>query len=76
MARNTSPEDSSDVLVVVPVVDQDRTNGVEHNDSVLAEACNMADDFLTTLPQGKVVAVALIAVDDDVTFSGVGIGKD
>jgi len=62
--------------VVVPVVDQDRTDSVEHNDGVLAEACDMADNFLTTLPESKVVAVSLVAVDNDVTFSSVGIGKD
>jgi len=49
---------------------------VKHNNSVLAEACNVADYFLTTLPESKVVAVTLITIDDDVTFSGVGIGKD
>ena len=62
--------------MVVPVVDQDRTDSVEHNDGVLAEACDMADNFLATLPESKVVAVTLIAIDDDVAFSGVGIGKD
>jgi hypothetical protein len=76
LARDTSPEDGSDILVIVPVVDQDRTNGMKHDDGVLAKACDVADNSLTTLPEGKVVAVTLVAVDDDVAFTGVGIGKD
>lgn len=36
----------------------------------------MADNSLTTLPEGKVVAVSLVAIDDDVTLTGVSVGKD
>jgi hypothetical protein len=48
---------------------------VKHNNGVLAEICDMADDFLTTLPEGKVVAVTLVAIDDDVAFTSIGIGE-
>ena len=76
MARDTSPEDGSDILVIVPVVDQDRTDGVKYNNGVLAEACDVANNSLATLPEGEIVAVSLVAVDDDVAFTSVGIGKD
>jgi hypothetical protein len=76
LSRNTSPQNGSDILVVVPVVDQDGTNGVKHNNSVLAETCNVADDSLASLPESEVVAITLITIDDDVTLSSVGIGED
>jgi 6-phosphofructokinase len=49
---------------------------VKHDNSVLAEACDVADDSLTTLPKGKVVAVTLVTIDNDVALTRVGIGKD
>jgi hypothetical protein len=61
--------------MVVPVVDQDRTNSVKHDNSVLAESCNVANNSFATLPEGKVVAVTLVAINNDVALSSVGIGK-
>jgi hypothetical protein len=49
---------------------------VEHNNGVLAETCDVADNSLTSLPEGEVVAVTLITIDDDITLSSVSIGED
>ena len=49
---------------------------MKNDNGVLAEACNVADNSLTTLPEGEVVAISLVAINNDVTFSSVGVGKD
>lgn len=49
---------------------------MKYNNGVLAEACDVANNSLATLPEGEIVAVSLVAVDDDVAFTSVGIGKD
>jgi hypothetical protein len=36
----------------------------------------VADNSLTTLPEGEVVAVTLVTIDDDVALTSVGIGED
>ena len=62
--------------MVVPRANKDRTYGVHNDDSVVALRRHVRDQVVTVVPESQVVAVTLIAIDSDVTLTGVGIGKD
>lgn len=76
LAGNTSPDDGSHVLMLVPGLHQDGTDGVHDYDSVVALRGNGVDELITSIPQSEVVAVTLIAVENDVSFTSGGVCED
>lgn len=48
-----------------------------HDDnSIVAVLTNGLDKLLAVLPEGKIFSVALVIINGDKTFTGVGIDKD
>lgn len=76
LARLTSPDNGGNVGVVVPVLDEDSASGVENNDNVGVDRGNSLDEVIAVLPESQVLAVTSVAVDVDVAFTTVGVGKD
>ena len=76
MAGDAGPQDGGDVGVRGVVGEQDWADGVDDDDSVVAERGDVHDQVVAALPQGQVVAVALVAVDDDVSLPSVGVDED
>jgi hypothetical protein len=62
--------------VLVPRLDQDRADSVHDNNSVVALGSDSVDEDVAVVPEGEVVAVALVAIEDDVAFTGSSVGKD
>lgn len=69
LARNTSPDDGGHVLMLVPGLDQDSTDSVHDDNGVVALGSNGVNELITGIPQSEVVAVTLIAIEDDVSFT-------
>lgn len=76
LTGDTSPNDGGNVLMLVPGLDQDSTDSVHDDDSVVALRSNGVDELVTSIPKGEVVAVTLIAIEDDVSLTSVGVRKD
>lgn len=76
LAWNACPYDSRDIWVLVPLVDKDRADGVDDNDSVVALAGDVLDQRVAVVPESKVVAVTLVAVYDDVALAGISVDEN
>lgn len=76
LAGQTSPDDGSDVGVLVPRVDEDGAHSVHDHDGVVAVLSDGVDDILPVLPEGEVVPVTLIAVHADETLTCIGVDED
>ena len=72
----SGPEDGGNVRVLVPVLDKDSTRAVDNNNGVLASIGNGVDELVAVAPKGQVVAVTLVALKVDVTFTALGVDKD
>lgn len=62
--------------MVVELVDKDRADGVHDNNRVVAVASNSVDHVRAVVPQGEIVAIALVSINNDVTFTSITVGKD
>ena len=76
LARQASPDDSGDVGVVVPFIDQDGTGSVHNHDGVVAVFSDSFDHIFAVLPERQVLPVTRIAVHFQETLSSVGVDKD
>jgi hypothetical protein len=69
----TSPQDGSDVLVVLVLIDLDGTNGMEDKHSVVAACRDICDHSIRALPKSQVLAVAKVVLDIDEAFAGISV---
>lgn len=73
LTRDTSPDDSGDVLVLVPGLDQYGADGVHDDNGVVALGSNSVDELVTSIPKSEVVAVSLIAIKDNVSLASISV---
>jgi len=73
LAGNTGPDDRGHVLVLVPVLNQHSSDSVHDNDGVVALRSNSVDESVALVPQGEVVAIALIAIKDNVSLTSIRV---
>lgn len=76
LAWDTSPDDGGHVLMIIPGLDQDGTNSVHDDDGVVALRGDSVDKSVAIVPKCEVVTVALIAIEDDITFASVCVRED
>ena len=76
LAGDTSPDDGGHVLMLVPGLDQDGADSVHDDDSVVALRSDGVDKSVTLVPKCKVVAVTLIAIEDDISFTSGSVRED
>jgi len=75
LTRDTGPDDGGHVLMLVPGLNQDGTDSVHDDNGVVALGSNSVDESVTLVPKGEVVAVALIAIEDNVSFTSISVGE-
>jgi hypothetical protein len=76
LAGQASAENSCNVGVVDPVLDEDRADSVHHDDGVRAHSGGLLDEGVAGVPEEEIVAVASVALDGDVALAGVGVHED
>lgn len=72
LAGETSKENSGNVGVVNPLLEEDGSNGVDDNDGVLTGGGNGLDQVVTVVPESKVLAVTTVSVNINVSLTRVG----
>jgi len=75
LARNTCPDDGCDIRVVVVLLKEDWTHGMEHKDGLVTECRNVLNKSIAVVPKCQIVAVTLISVHGDVALSRVRVCK-
>ena len=65
----TSPEDSSDVLIVFVLINLDCTNCMKYKNCVVTVRGHVRDHGVCALPQGQVLTVAEVVLDVDEALS-------
>jgi hypothetical protein len=73
LTGNTGPDDGSNVLMLVPGLDQDGADSVHDNNSVVTLRGDGVNKDVTVVPKSKVVAVALVAVESNVSLASISI---
>lgn len=76
LARDTSVQDSSDVGVVEPGLNEDGADNVHDDDGVGAVRRSVEDELVAAVPQSQVVTVTSVAADVDVALAGVCVRED
>lgn len=76
LTRDTSPDDSGDVLMLVPGLDQNSTDSVHDDNGVVALGSDSVDELITGIPKSEVVAVSLISIEDNVSLTSIGVRED
>ena len=69
----TSPQNGSDVLVVLVLVDLDCAHCVENQNSVVAACRHVCNHSVSALPQGQVLAVTKVVLDVDEALAGISV---
>jgi hypothetical protein len=60
----------------MPVLHQDRTNGVKDNNCVIADRADIPNDLVSTLPKRQVVPVTPVTIDSHEALTGVCVAKN
>lgn len=76
LARYTSPENGSDVRMILVLLQHHGTNRVHDQDSVRAVCRNTLDGFVRILPERQVVSVSEIAVRLQIPLSSYRTGEN
>ena len=76
LTGKTSPENGSDIGVVLVLLENDRANGVNDQNGVAAVASDGANSLVSTTPNSKVVTVAEISTDLNECLAGIAVGEN
>lgn len=76
LSGDAGVDNGSNVGVLVPVVDEHRTDGVNDDHGVVALAGDVLDQSVAVVPDREVVAIAQVPIDTDISFSCIGVDED
>jgi hypothetical protein len=76
LPRQPREEDRLDVGMVDPAFDDHRAHRMQNHNSIVAVVGRRRDQCFPTVPKSEILPVARIAIDSDVSLSGICIRKD
>ena len=69
MAGHSYPEDCGHIWFVVPIAYKNGAAAVNYDDGVVVCGSDGFDECVAVLPEGEIVAISFVVVDDDEVFA-------
>jgi len=69
------PQDGSDVLIVLVLVNLDCAHGMQNQHGVVAARRDIRDHRICALPKSQVLAITKVVLDIDETFTRISVCK-